>query len=54
MTVAVDIITTGPLAGVEEGAGAFWFTLPPDAAAPELAVAPAGDAVSVTVTVTGA
>lgn len=45
-TVAVDIITTGPLACAEEGTE-FWFTFTPDAAAPEFAVAPAGDAVSV-------
>jgi hypothetical protein len=46
-TVAVDIITTGPLACAEEEGTEFWFTFTPDAAAPELAVAPAGDAVSV-------
>ena len=45
-TVAVDIITTGPLACAEEGTE-FWFTFTPDAAAPEFDVAPAGDAVSV-------
>jgi hypothetical protein len=43
MTVAVLKITTGP----ELEAGATSFTLAPEAAAPELAVAAAGEAVSV-------